>query len=167
MEFFISKRKIIKGVLLGLLMTAVSALMFYAYPNWFGIIFGALGLAIFGTMSAFILLRFFESEPQVVISSQGIEDKRLNFGLIEWDEIKSVALNETKYARWLNICVETPEKYYCRLPKLQIFLRKANGQTGMNDFRVRFNDLDKPVEEAFEMIEDILETRYNGLPLTP
>lgn len=90
----------------------------------------------------------------MIITFEGIEDKRLICGLINWDEIELITLEETKYAQWLNLILKSPEKFYRRLSSAQIFLRKLNGQKGNNNFRIGFTDLDKPIDVAWEFIED-------------
>ena len=168
MEFFISKTKIFRAISLGLLLTLASLLLFIGYLNFFGIIFGVIGLLLFGSVTLFFILRLFQTESQVIINLKGIEDKRLNTGLIQWEKIDAVLLEKYKQAQCLVLVLYSPEKYYYKLPKFQLFLRKLNGQKGMNNLRIRFSDLDKPIDEAWEFIEkNVIKNREIDLPLAP
>ena len=189
MEIFYSKSKLIKAVLLGLLSTSASLLLL---AKIFFVDFSAdqsvmvsslardavlLGLGLISLFGAFIfggatitfILRLFDSEPQVIISLKGIEDKRLDTGLIEWNEIEMIFLAEINFAQWLTLILKSPKKYYRRLPKFQLLLRKLNSQKEINDFRIRFADLDTPIDEAWEFIEDnIIKPRTEkGIALLP
>ena len=124
-----------------------------------------LGIVIFGGATITFAARFFNPNVQVIISENGLEDKRLNFGLIPWNEIKNIYSLQNKYAKWLSLDLISPEKYVDKLPFFQRFLRTANGQFEDNHFRVRFEDLDKPIEEALEMIEKFYRQNENDLGL--
>lgn len=174
MEILISKSKVVKAILLGTLMTFaalyVAVKVFYILlPSNRSVLessfnlqiipmivgFAAvIGFFMFGAMTLVIIPRLFNSEPQVIINLEGIEDKRLAVGLIVWNEIEIIFLAETKYAKWLNLTLKSPENYYHRLSKFQLLLRKLNGQQGMNNFRIRFADLDTPIDEAWNFIEE-------------
>ena len=189
MEIFISKLKVVKGILLGSLMTfaalyvavrvffilfppnrslLTSSFDFQTIPMIFGLA-AVIGFLMFGGATIVIASRLFQSEPQLIISLEGIKDKRLNFGLIEWNEIETISLEETKYAQWLNLRLKSPENYLYRLPGFQKFLRKANGQHEFNNFRIRFSDLDTPIDEAWNFIEEnIIKPRTEqGITLKP
>jgi hypothetical protein len=174
MEIFISKVKVIKGILLGLLMTSaallVSVKVFYILfpanrsllvspfelhiiPLIVGLV-SIFGFFWFGLMTLAFIARLFQSEPQVIITLEGIEDKRLNSGLIGWNEIGFISQEEVKYGQWLTLTLHSPEKYHLQLPKFELFLRKINGQKGLNNFRIRFTDLDTPINEAWNFIEN-------------
>ncbi len=75
MEISVSKSKVFKVILLGLLMTAASVLVIVIRPNMFVTIVAVLGLLLFGVMTAIFVSRLFYSEPQVIINLEGIEDK--------------------------------------------------------------------------------------------
>lgn len=124
-----------------------------------------LGFVMFGGITITFALRFFNSQPQVIVSKEGIEDKRLNFGLIRWNEIEEIYFEETKYSKWLSLFLVSPENYFDKLPLFQKFLRKANGQSGNNFFRIRFEDLDKPIEEAMTLIEKYIAESRNEMAL--
>lgn len=167
MEFFISRSKVLKGLLPSLAFILVGGFVIAADRGIFGYIVGASGL-IFGlTLLIVIIGKLLRSEAQVVISEKGIDDRRLRTEIIPWDEIIAITLNETKYARWLTVELASPEKYYSKLPVAQIFLRKLNGQEGANDLRIRFNDLDGSIDDAFEYIAKLKELLNPDMALKP
>ena len=129
-----------------------SSFDFQIIPLIVGLV-AVVGFFVFGAMTLVFVTRLFYTEPQVIINLKGIEDKRLNSGLIAWNEVGVIFLAEVRYAQWLNLTLDSPEKYYRQLPKFQLFLRKINGQQGINNFRVRFTDLDTPIDEAWDFIE--------------
>lgn len=54
----------------------------------------------------------------------------------------------------LSLSLHHPEKYYYRLPKSELLLRKLNGQKDKKDLRTRFTDLDKSIDDAWEFIDN-------------
>lgn len=186
MEIFYSKRKLLKGILLGLLGSAASFfVLFKGYQaflidnqsvfssTWtFGNLIIVLlstiplaGLVMFGGATVIFIKRFFIRTAQVIINEEGIEDKRLNTGLIRWSEVLGALQMETDYAQWVSLILSSPEKYFEKLPTFEKFLRKANGQIGNNNLRIRFTDLDTPIDEAFPLIEKCVLQCQNELPL--
>ncbi len=184
MEIFISKQKIVKGILLSALMTCaslyVAVKVFYIlFPPSesllvssfdFQIITAIVGLVaavsfcVFGAGKISLLFGLFQNEPQLIINLEGIEDKRLRLGLIEWNEIENISIEETKYAQWLNLELRSPKKFYNKLSKFQLLSRKLNGESEFNNFRVRFTNLDAPIDEAWNFIENnIIKRRAEKL----
>lgn len=169
MEFYISKPKIIKSVILGFIMIGAAIVVLNISENLFLKVVCISGILLFGAMTIAFIIRLLNSEAQVIINFEGIEDKRLNTGFIRWDETNFIMLEENKNSKWLNLKLTEPEKYFHKLPKFQKFLRKANGQIGVNNFRIRFTDLDQPIEDAWEFIEkNIIKPREEkGIHLMP
>lgn len=131
----------------------VSSFELHIVPLIVGLV-SIFGFFMFGSMTLVFVRRLFLTEPQVIITLEGVEDKRLNSGLIGWNEISFVSMEEVKNVQWLNLTLHSPEKYYSQLPKFELFLRKMNGQKGINDFRIRFADLDTPIDKAWNFIEN-------------
>ena len=174
MEIFVSKSKIVKAILLGMIMTFaalfVAVKVFYIIfpadrsvltssfdiqiiPLFVGIV-SIIGFFMFGAMTIIFTSRLFYNEPQVIINLEGIEDKRLGTGFIEWKEIGFFWWNETQYASWLTInFIFAGKVFQQNCPVFKCFCEKANGQKGNNDLRIRFTDLDTPIGEAWDFIE--------------
>jgi len=189
MEIYYSKSRLVKAFLLALVITfaalfvsakvfhhlfiearsVLSSISIYHFIALFLGIVGVCGILIFGAGAAVFALRLFRSAPQVIISESGIEDERLGTGFIEWNEVALVFLAKYNHAEWLTLNLHSPEKYYSRLPKFELFLRRINGRKGKNDLSVRFNDLDASADEAWDFIENnvIKPREENGMALMP
>ncbi len=168
MEIWISKTKVFKAIGVSFLLVAASAFVVVIRPNWFVAAAAVTGFILFGAMTIAFILRLFYTEPQVIINLEGIEDKRLNTGLISWSEISAVSMEASSQAQYLILILNSPDEYHQKLPKLELLLRRANGQAGTNKFRIRFTDLDKPIEEAWGFIENnMLQSRKESLHLAP
>jgi len=174
MEIYYSKSKLAKGFLLVLVLTAAalfvsskvidgffaaqrSVLSSVSFYDVFEVVLAAVsifGVLICGGGMVVLTQRLFRSDPQVIFDMGGIEDKRLNTGLIEWNKIAYISLADNNYAQWLNLTLHSPDKYFGQLPKFQLLLCKLNGQTGKNYFRIRFSDLNVPIDDAWQYIEE-------------
>ncbi|MBF0547624.1 MAG: hypothetical protein HQM08_24505 [Candidatus Riflebacteria bacterium] len=152
MELFYSKSALLKGILLSFL-AVLASLFCFLFTDALGKIAGFTGGFLFGCFLITEILKLFAHIPQIVISSEGINDRRLNCGLIKWEEINSISLQQTQYSKWININLNNPETFYKKLGGFQKLLRVLNGQTGVNNFRVRLITMDKSVDEILDFVE--------------
>jgi len=175
MEIYVSKLKAAKILFLGLsgaLASGFFSWKIYLYLTYsfrmvwdvsligmiLNIIFGLmflLGILVFGCVTVIFGKRLLDTKPQVLISAEGIEDKRLNLGLIKWSEISSIFSNKMSQAQWFSINLILPENYQKRLPVFARLMRKINGESELNSFRIGFTELDKSIDEAFDYILEV------------
>ncbi len=175
MKIYVSKLKAAKIFLLGLAGALASGFLswqVYVYLTYsfqivwgvsligmvlniiFGLIF-LVGILVFGCVAIIFGKRLFDDKPQVLLSADGIEDKRLNSGLIKWSEISSIFPHKMGQAEWLSINLMLPENYQKRLPIFARLMRKINGESELNSFRIGFTELDKSIDEAFDYILEV------------
>ncbi len=166
-EISISKMKVLRGILLAILMISASITVIFLKQNLLIMVVGFIGAFVYSFGLIFQISKLFYFGSLVIINSEGIEDVRLGCGIIRWSDIESVSLEKTRYASWLNIGLISPEKYYSKLTKRQIFLRKLNEQPGKNNLRIRFIELERPIGEAFDLIENIIKNGEYDLSLAP
>lgn len=143
------------------------AIVAAVYNGLLGYIVGGLGIFLGIVLLIVITNKILRSDAQLLMDEKGIDDHRLKTGCIPWEDINAVSLEETRHARWLTIELESPEKYYSKLPVVQLILRKLNGQEGMNDLRIRFNDLDGSIDDAFEYVRKMKESLNPDIALKP
>jgi hypothetical protein len=156
MTCFVSKPKLLKALFATLLGLAVSAFSCLVAPAPALKFFCALGIAMFAAGLVVIARRWLDPAPQLIISADGIDDRRLKLGPISWRDIASVALDQTAHAQWLTLELIAPEAYLVRLPGAQKALRAANEQLGADHLRIRFTDLDQPINDALLLIQALL-----------
>jgi hypothetical protein len=175
MEIYVSKLKAAKFFSLGLIGTLASAfvfwkvfsaLMFYfqhfspafiigIFCSLIFVIVAILGIFMFGSAMLIFGKRILTRTPLVLINSEGIEDKRLNLGLISWSEITSIFPHKVESIDSLLFSVKLPEKYINKLPFFTKLIRKINGDSDLNEFKIYFTELDKPIEEALNYILNV------------
>jgi hypothetical protein len=175
MEIYVSKLKAAKFFSLGLIGTLASAFVFwkvfaaltfyfqhfsptFIISIFFSLIFvivAILGIFMFGSAMLIFGKRILTRTPLVLINSEGIEDKRLNFGLISWSEITSIFPHKVESIDYLSFNLKLPEKYQNNLPFLTKLIRKINGESNLNAFKIYFTELDKPIEEALNYILNV------------
>ncbi len=189
MKIYYSKSKLVKAFLLALVMTFAALFIsakvfFYLFAEnrsvlssfsandlvllVFGIIC-TIGVLLFGAGGVVFVIRLFHSEPQVIISSEGIEDKRLGVGIIEWSDVAVMFLADNRKAQWIILNLHSTKKYYPRLSKFELFLKWINGQKGSKDLLIRFNTLNVPIDDVWDYIEEniIKPRKEKGIYLVP
>jgi hypothetical protein len=175
MKIYVSKLKAAKFFSLGLIGTLASAFVFFKAFDSLSLSFRYFSLSlIIGIFFSFVALlasflgffvsvnlaviygkRLLTRKPLVLINSEGIEDKRLNLGLISWSEITSIFPHKVESIDYLSFNLKLPEKYQNNLPFFTKLIRKINGESNLNAFKIYFTELDKPIEEALNYILDV------------
>ncbi len=116
--------------------------------GWIGVAFFGLGFVVFPVM-------FLRRGPQVVLSDEGFEDKRLKVGLIPWRDIRSVSVGSVNSAKFLCLELQDPDKYLSRLPRWKRSLARTNTALGFSAVTISFSGLSPGLKE----VEAYLETR--------
>ncbi|MHC4561592.1 MAG: STM3941 family protein [Planctomycetota bacterium] len=88
--------------------------------------FGYAGMVMFPLVSLVVLWQLRRSGPVVVISDEGIEDKRQIAGLIRWDEVTKISIVRAGKLgiRFLGIDVAEPELHRLSRPPLRLLSKR-------------------------------------------
>jgi hypothetical protein len=156
MEFHYSKAKLV-GMQLGLLLIIV----FFLYMNLTIFttdpLMNGCGWLVIVSITVIVIMavsRLFNFEPQIVINSRGIHDRRKNLGLIPWDNIQTIYIKSSyirfREFKYYYMFIETKNagSYRSRIP------REKMGSSGANSpFAISFQFLKPSVNDAIVFIE--------------
>ncbi|MBN2716536.1 MAG: hypothetical protein JXX14_11835 [Deltaproteobacteria bacterium] len=153
MKCYESKLKLIGLMGLGLLLIAGSVFC-TMLPNWTAQIAGWVGAVFFSLCFIAIPMRFFRKGPQVIIDENGIEDKRLKIGVIEWRHIDRISEGDIHGTKFLCLHLTDPEIYLQKLPTWKRRLTKSNNAVGFPEFSLSFVGLSPGYTEVRAFVSD-------------
>jgi hypothetical protein len=143
----ISKKQLFPVMLLcGVAALACLAMVFWGKPagrepGW--ILFG-----IFSFLTMGISIQIRRVRPVLFFTDQGIEDKRLNIGVIPWEEIRGISVTRLKHSTLLGVDVIDPEKYLAKMPGWQQAIFRANKLGGLPPITMGLGYLEPGVNEV-------------------
>jgi hypothetical protein len=120
---------------------------------------GAASILFFGLVFLFAVRKVFDTQPGLIVSSQGILDNSSGVaaGMIPWAEIQGFATTTVHSQRFLTILVAEPEKYVERGGFLKRVANRASlkyygspVQISANSLKIRFDDLAALVERRYQ-----------------
>jgi hypothetical protein len=153
MECYLSKLKLMKYIALLVLLLAVE---YYCttLPNLEARIVGWIGLVFFGSGLIWLPIRFFRTGPQVVVSHEGIYDRRLKVGVVFWGDVAAIYTRRIKTTEFLCLELRDPEKYLSRLPPWKRIVVAANRRLGFADLPIGFSGLTPGIRDVRNYLQD-------------
>ena len=132
-------------------------------PQWVVLPVGSLA-AFFGYNELLLILNTFQlikPGPAVVISEEGIRDRRLTRGVIRWQEITRMRRGEIMPDRWLlNFYVSQPAELRRKLRVIQMLPSLLRQLLGCGHFTLNFTGLDADADAAVRYV--ILQLAAHG-----
>ena len=126
----------------GLLMAAVSATMARTgagtVVGWVGIV----GVIFFGAATVVGIVQGARRGPRLTIDTDGIHDRTLGVGVIEWSDITSAEPYGVARQPFVALQLRDPSKYLARATGLKRFLARLNRRSGLSPFSVNLVGLD-------------------------
>jgi len=115
--------------------------------------FGWIGVVFFGLGFIAIPIMFFRAGPQVVLSEDGIEDRRLKLGLIPWGDIRALSIGSVNSVKFLCIQLVDPQKVLSRLPRWKRAMTATNEAMGFPPLTIGFSGLSPGIEEVWAYVQ--------------
>lgn len=136
-EIPISKKKILL-LLIGALLFVISGILFITTPETFITMFvrnvtvirlvGIAGVLFFGAAGIYGITKLFDKSNGLVIDDSGITDNTnaSGSGLIIWDDITEIKIEQVMSTKFLLIYISDPNKYLARVKGFKQKLMKLN-----------------------------------------
>jgi hypothetical protein len=111
-----------------------------------------LAVVIFYRWCRWFIWQIFDSKPRLTLDSEGLEDKLLGVGRIEWDDITNVVLAIQGMARNIDIYVSDRDKYIERKGALSAWIYKITHMFGDDKIRMYALNFDRSADEVADLI---------------
>ena len=155
MEFHMRKER-----LAGTLLLAIPLLFVSWYctrqPGLKAQVAGWLGLVVFSFFSVYGLFQLFAKGPVIVLSEEGIYDRRFGMGVLPWNQISAIWEKSMRGHRFL--CIEVhDEKILKKMSFIGTFSSVANELLGYGKLTLNFVPLDGDIDDALRFISRHLQ----------
>ncbi|MEL6717827.1 MAG: STM3941 family protein [Bacteroidota bacterium] len=157
-EIPISKNKLALRILVSFLFLGVGVWLTFSELNITLLrIIGILVIIFFGAVLVFMILKFFDDRMGLILNKNGLIDNSsgTSMGLIRWNDIIEVKMEQVKSTKFLLIFIKNPEEYIGRGKSLSISkyqLLKLNNKTYGTPICISANFLECDFIELKNMI---------------
>jgi hypothetical protein len=105
-----------------------------------------------------IMFKFSDRKIKVIIDEKGINDSRLQYGLIPWEDIEAIWIVRYRYYEALAIQFRNSEKYLQQMSSFEKTVRKPDQWIGWGHFAVNFIGLNKGIYDVWDHIARLKST---------
>ena len=122
-------------------------------------VIGILSILFFGIGLVLIPTRLFDRKPRVIINDEGIFDRTLDIGTIEWQDIKDAYLQSVHGTEFISLDLEDNNKYLQRTSKTKAKIASYNEFFGFETINVNLGGVNRKGKEILEIIEREISKR--------
>ena len=120
---------------------------------------GWANIVFFGGCTLVFAYNVFDRRPRIIIDDDGILDRTLKVGLIEWADIEGAFLRENAGQPYLCLELRDNDKYTQRLSPLLRRMVSLNRALGFTDVSVNLVGTDVRPEQVEELVRKEIEVR--------
>jgi hypothetical protein len=118
-----------------------------------------LNIVFFGAGAAVFALQLVDRRPRIVIDDQGILDRTLKVGRIDWADIRAVFLKRSQGQPFICLELADPSKYTQRLSPLLRRVVQLNRKLGFTDLSLNLAGTSVSPEQVEELLKKELAAR--------
>jgi hypothetical protein len=109
-------------------------------------------LILFGFGLLVFLRQIFDTRPRIVIDQNGIFDRTLGVGIIDWADIEHAYLNSIMGNNFISLVLHDNEKYLQRASKSKAKLAKYNRALGFETINLNLSGVNVKTKDIFDFI---------------
>lgn len=104
---------------------------------------GLAGMAFFGTAAVFVVRKWFDRRPGLIVDAEGIVDNAsgISAGRIPWRDILGFEEHRIHRQRLLSVRLANPEAYVAKSPPVRRLLQRGNLAMGFSPVMLSSNAL--------------------------
>ncbi len=113
---------------------------------------GWLTAGFFGPGALLLGWQIFDRRPRLVIDSDGVFDRTIGIGRIDWDDIESAHLNSTNGNDFICLVLRDPSLYVDQMSWLRRKLASANAALGFSSVTLNLSGITISPEEVLQLV---------------
>ncbi len=137
-----------------LLLVVASTVVLYFYLGYLPIVVWVVLIVT----APFILIRVVRGQdtvnPLITLDEEGLLDKRLKVGVIEWTDIRRISSHSIYSAEYISLHLHDTGKYESRRPLWLKLISQVQRVFGMSSFAISTNGLDVDRQTLVDMIHE-------------
>ncbi len=158
----LNKKKIIFLFFMSIVFFFLALLLLIYLPQdqgivdyWFIKIVASLGVFLTAIAWFFVFLKIFDRKPGLVINDEWILDNSsfLSVGLIKWDNISNVAVNNIRKQKILTITLKNPDEFMEKQNVVKKFCFKLNHKYFESPVQISDSALKYDCQKIYEIIK--------------
>ena len=153
MQCAISRVRLLGFLALAALMFGACYICVFLHGGLIATVAGWFGFVFIGLVFVKIVVDMLRPGTRVIVSDEGIEDRRLRIGVVPWEEITAIELRWMGSAKFLCVEVLNPDKYVARMPLHVRLATRANALLGYPPIMMTFAGLSPGISEVGEYIK--------------
>ena len=99
-------------------------------------------------------LRRESTDPCVILDDVGVWDKRLQVGVISWEDIRKIAIHDIHGGEYVSLELHNAEKYQARQPQWLRLASKSQRLLGMSPISISTSGLDMDMKTLANLIHE-------------
>ena len=135
------------------LLAFVAAGAFYYLTGYVPVIIWV-GIGTLGVFLLFGLIRGEGKDPVIILNDEGVFDKRLRVGTIEWSDIRRIRSYNLHGAAYISLELHDVNRYESRRPTWFKLLLQVQRVFGMSSIAISTNGLDMDQTTLWQMLHD-------------
>lgn len=132
---------------------AIGIWMVSSSDETFEFVIGIVGILFFGIGFVVIPFRLFDRRPRIIINDEGIFDRTLDVGTIEWRDIKDAYLQSVHGTEFISLDLRAENKYLQRISKTKAKIASYNKFFGFENINLNLGGVNRPGKEVLEIIK--------------
>lgn len=149
--------KTILTLLVSLLFVTGGVFLIFAGKTQSAKVVGIISIVFFG-FGFFVLLRQgLDRRPRIVIDEEGVTDRTLGVGRINWEDIASVQLSSVYTNKFIVLQLVNTEKYLENLSNASKKMSKINRDLGFGALNLNLSLIDMKPQRVYELIVDRIQ----------
>jgi hypothetical protein len=146
-------------LLVGALCFVAGGILFALIDTGVGRILAWTNVLFFGGCALVFAQQLADRRPRIEISDQGIKDRTLKVGVIDWPDICSVKLRRSLGNAFIGLELRNPAKYTARLSPLLQRMVALNAKLGMPPLSLNLSGTAVSPEQIEELLRNELAVR--------
>jgi hypothetical protein len=137
-----------------LLIAAVAIVFLYFYLGYLPVFVWIL-LAVTAPFFVYRIIRGVNTEdPIIILDEEGVLDKRLKVGVIEWADIRRISCHSLSGAEYISLHLHDTKKYEARRPLGLKLVSQVQRPLGMSPIAISTTGLDVDTDTLANMIHE-------------
>lgn len=138
---------------------AIGVWMVLSSDDTFNFVMGIAGILFFGIGVVAFPFRIFDRRPRIIINDEGIFDRTLGVGTIEWRDIRHAHLKSVHGTEFIPLDLRAKTKYLQRISKTKAKFASFNKFFGFEALNLNLGGVNRSGKEILAIIKRELSKR--------
>jgi hypothetical protein len=132
--------------------------MYQSADNWLARVVGITCILLFGFGSLALIYTYaIDRRPRIVIDNNGVTDRTLHVGRIDWADIVGIELRSLYGNKFVVLRLRDSQKYLDRLSRGRRFASQSNRALGFGELNLNLSLVNMSAKDVLNVMVDRIE----------